>query len=297
MAGQEDRPRPAYGRAETRRRIHLAPVYVLLIAIIVLAVVVSVVWPDQVMIARFGPNLATESLGILLTVVFVRRFMEHAERSRRLRSSAIALRKSRRALQDIVDTWTALLKGCLADRPTSHLTTADLLIEPERSELLLSCDPSCVRAGGDRWVSWASARLRSAQDMLDQVAGTYGNLLDPEYVEALDALIADPFVRGFHQLAADVTEPQPWRVALNTVRGLRMSHFERLLETLTLHNRVAFEVGKVRGGSATPRTSSIGVELPPDHDLRVDFMLDDGWWRSSPRVGALRTGGAERRSD
>ena len=274
-------------RPELRRRIQLAPVYVLLLVIIVLAVIVSLVWRDNELVARFGPNLATESLGILLTVVFVRRFMEHAERSRRLRSSAIALRKSRRALQDIVDAWAALFKGCMPERPSSPMT-ADLLLEPERSELLLSCEPAVLRSGDERWVEWAGRRMHSAQEVLDQVAGTYGALLDPEYVEAIDALIADPFVRGFNDLASDVTEPQPWRVALNAVRALRMAHFNRLLETVILHNRVASEVGRVRGGSATPRTSALGVELPADYDLRVDFQLSDGWWRSAPRTGALR---------
>ena len=64
---------------------------------------------------------------------------------------------------------------------------------------------------------------------------------------------------------------------------------DRLLTTVTLHNRIASEVGRVRGGSATPRTSALGVELPPDYDLRVDYQLSDGWWRSQPRIGSLRT--------
>ncbi|HSL71884.1 MAG TPA: hypothetical protein VK864_16670, partial [Longimicrobiales bacterium] len=80
-----------------RERDPLTRVYVLLGLLIVLAIVISD-WP---VVERFGPNLATEMLGILLTVVFVRRFLEQHERSRRLRASVGALRKARRALQEV----------------------------------------------------------------------------------------------------------------------------------------------------------------------------------------------------
>src|SRR5262245_55906171 len=93
-----------------RERVHLAPVYVGLIVLVVLLVAITMIWgdpahtrglPDSVVnfIDRFGPNLASESVGILLTVVFVRRFLEQHERSRRLRASVGALRKARRSLQ------------------------------------------------------------------------------------------------------------------------------------------------------------------------------------------------------
>jgi hypothetical protein len=152
------------------------------------------------------------------------------------------------------------------------------------------CDPQARRpADGQRWVGWMGEHVRTAQTSLDQLIAAYGGTLDPEYVEAVDALIADPFLQGLRTLTLDETiEPQRWRVALNTARALRMAHFERLLRTIELHNRLAADVASVRGRAGAPRSSSLGVELPPDHDLRVDTSLDDGWWRSSPNVGSLR---------
>jgi hypothetical protein len=273
-----------------RERIHLGPVYVLLIVLVLVATAVSIIWSGEPLLDRFGPNIATESLGILLTVVFVRRFMEQGERSRRLRASVGALRKARRSLQDLVEVWATTLKGCLPARERNELTTVVQLCTPDQSELLVWCDPT-VRRGGredERWVRWAGRQVRAAQDQLDEVIATYAGTLDPEYVEAMDALTSDPFLRGFADLAAGDVEPQPWRVALNTVRALRMAHFERLLRTIELHNRLAAEVAAVRGRNATPRTSMLGVELPADHDLKIDTALDDGWWRSWPRPGTLR---------
>jgi hypothetical protein len=253
-----------------------------------MATIVSIVWHDHDLVARFGPGLATESIGILLTVLIVRRFMEQAERLRRLRSSTGALRKSRRALHDLVDIWATTFKGCLAERQAGEFTQIAEFLTPDRSEVLLSCDPWARRAGGDRWLTHAAARITDAQTRLEQIVDAYGGMLDPEYIEALDALITDPFLHGFADLARAEVDMQPWRLALNAVRGLRMTHFERLRETVELHNRLAVEVGRIRGSVATQRTSVIGVQLSPDHDLRVDTALDEGWWRSMPQVGSLR---------
>jgi hypothetical protein len=285
-----------------RERVHLAPVYLGLILLVFFLVIITVIWGDPAhprglhvsvvnFIDRFGPNLASESVGILLTVVFVRRFLEQHERSRRLRASVGALRKARRSLQDLVDTWAATMKGCMAQRERGQVLRVQELLAPDNSDLLLWCDPNARRPGGesDRWVSWAGKHVRAAQNSLDQIVGTYGGTLDPEYVEALDTLIADPFLKGFADLAAgELMEAPRWRVALNTVRALRMAHFERLLSTVRLHNQLAAETATVRGRVAAPRTSMLGVELAADHDLRVDTTLDEGWWRSSPNVGSLR---------
>jgi hypothetical protein len=287
-----------------RERVHLAPVYFVLGGFVVFLIAVTLIWGDPQntrgmhravvnFIDRFGPNLASESVGILLTVVFVRKFLELHERSRRLRASVGALRKARRSLQDLLDTWAATMKGCMQQRERGQYLRVQEILSPDSSELLLWCDPNARRPGGEheRWVAWAGQHVRAAQNSLDQIVGTYGGTLDPEYVEALDTLIADPFLKGFADLTADEHMEAPrWRVALNTVRALRMAHFERLLSTIKLHNQLAAETATVRGRVAAPRTSMLGVELAADHDLRVDTTLDEGWWRSAPNVGSLRLG-------
>jgi hypothetical protein len=285
FADHVDRP-----KTESRERIHLAPVYALVILLIILATGASIIWRNVDLVSRFGPNMATESLGILLTVVFVRRFMEQGERSRRLRASVGALRKARRALYDLIDMWSATIKGCMTQREPGELTTLQQLCSPDHSELLLWLDATAPRATGrpERWLHWMHTRAIDARDQLDQIIGTYAGTLEPSYVEAIDALTSDPFLRGFVELTATDLEPQRWRAALNAVRGLRMAHFERLLRTLELHNRLAADVAAVRGTAAAPRSSLLGVPLTPDHDLRIDTTLDDGWWRSAPFPGSLR---------
>lgn len=73
------------------RRTHWPVLYVTLGSIVVLSATVSQLAPDHEVAQRFGPGLATEALGILLTLVFVQRFLERQDRVRRLRSSLGAL--------------------------------------------------------------------------------------------------------------------------------------------------------------------------------------------------------------
>ena len=141
--------------------------YALLGAIIVAAAFVSIIWHEDEWVGRFGPGLVTESIGILLTLLIVRRFMEQAERLRRLRSSTGALRKSRRALYDLVETWAMTFKGCMPERQPGQFTHITELLTPDRSELLLSCDPWSRRAGGDRWLTYAAAHITDAQARLE----------------------------------------------------------------------------------------------------------------------------------
>ncbi len=277
-------------REEERERVTLAPVYVLLILIVIAAVIVSLVWRKVDVVNRFGPNLASEAVGILLTVVFVRRFLEQNERSRRLRASIGALRKARRALSDLTSTWATLIKGTLPVRPAEGLRDLRELCSPDQSDALLWLDTSARQPGepGELWLVWAARRLRSAQASFDAIIGTYGGTLDPEYVEALDAMVDDPFTNLVEELADAQVDAQKWRVTLNTARAVRSTHFDRLLQTLKLHNQLSSEAAVVRAKGIGPRSETLGVELAPDYDLRLETKLDESWWKSRPTPGSLR---------
>jgi hypothetical protein len=279
------------GEERERQRIPLAPVYALLIVLIVGSVVVSLIWDDVPVIDRFGAGLATESLGILLTVVFVRRFLEQNERSRRLRASIGALRKARRALAELTDAWATLIKGALPARPDT-LPGLRELCTPDQSDVLLSLDTTARTPGepSELWLAWTARRLRAAQSALDTIIGTYGGTLDPEYVEALDSIVDDPFTRLVEELADARIDTQKWRVSLNTARAVRFTHFDRLLQTIKLHNQLAAEAAVVRAKGIGPRSETLGVELSPDHDLRLETRLDESWWKRRPTPGSLRAG-------
>jgi hypothetical protein len=273
---------------------YLRVVYLVLATIVVLATAVTIVLPDVPIVDRFGANLATETLGILLTVVFVHRFLDLQDRARRLRASVGALRKGRRALDRIVTTWAALLKGVhRPNRPPP--ATLNGLFADHVTEDLRYCNPFAERPaegedGSESWVAWAAHNFASAQRSLGEIIVTYGASLDPGYVEVLDEIVDDPFLLVIGELAALPPDARAWRVRLNTARALREAHFERLLRTIRLHNRLATEAATVRTRSGAPRSSALGVGLALDADLRVRSDVDE-WWRLPPESGALRVEG------
>jgi hypothetical protein len=116
--------------------------------------------------------------------------------------------------------------------------------------------------------------------------------LDPAYAEALDELIDDSFLGLVEELAGSAeSDVRSWRLGINLARGHRDDYFARLLATIELHNRLASEAAEVRSRRGVPRTGSLGMELPRDHDLKAWVALDNEWWRTSPMPGSLRGDG------
>ena len=58
---------------------------------------------------------------------------------------------------------------------------------------------------------------------------------------------------------------------------------------LKVLNQLARDAAAVRTRRMAPRTGTIGMELPLDHDLRVDADLSRQWWNGDPGIGALRS--------
>lgn len=271
----------------------LRAVYLILVGLVLLSATAAVLWPEITWVQNFAPNLATDSFGILLTVLVVQRVLERQERARRLRGSVGALRKGARALNELVETWGALIKGSLRRVPASPLLTIDELLAPHVSESLALCNPLVVRESreegtSERWVAWGAKRLAAAHHALSSLINAYASSLDPGYVELVDELVDDPFLPLVQELAADPSlDPRVWRSRLNTARAQRAAHFERLLAAVQLHNELATEAARVRSRRTAPVTDMIGVELALDFDLRARDRFDAEWWRGAPAPGSL----------
>ena len=284
------------------RPLHRRRVYLVLAALVLLTTIASVVLREVEWVDRFGPNLSTEVFGILITLVFVHRFLEQQDRARRLRGSIGALRKASRALTRMADGWGALVKGSLRRMPAERPSSLDTLFTTYVTESLVDLDPSAARRSSDpdqdeqAWVGWAAKEVLAAQQTLHDIIVTYGPSLDPAYVEAVDDLVDDPFVQRFARIVADQNNTRAWRVQLNTARALREAHFDRLLHTIALHNRIAAEAATVRTRRQAPRSGSIGVTLALDYDLKVPTRRDAGWWAQAPAPGTLCTDGREPRA-
>lgn len=276
-------------------------VYFVIGTIIVVSVALSLLFYEEPWVERFAPGVATDSFGILLTLVFVHRFLERQERSRRLRGSIGALRRGSRSLLEMVEAWSGLVKGTLPRVPADPTHSYLDLFALHLVENVTYADPHCVRVadGGEpeAWVVVTARRVESARESLNQVIEAYSASLDPAYVEAIDEIVDDAFLRMFCDMANAGLDARTWRVRMNAARAARETFFARLVSAIRLHNDLAREAATVRSRRIAPRTGSVGMELPLDHDLRVELDLPRRWWSLDPKPGAIRSGGSSHVAD
>lgn len=277
----------------------LRPTYWLLLALVVIAVMLTMRAPENSWVGRFGPNFATDTFGILLTLVFVQRFLDQQDRARRLRSSIGGLRKATRALVRVNHMWRAVIRGTLPQPPEIPPGTIHALYAPHFTETLIALDPSLLRDADDptasTWLRWLVDELHALQETLRTVIVAYGPSLDPVYVEAMDEVVDDRFIVTLHELAQGGVTAASWRVTLNRTRGAREEHFAKLLRLIETHNQLAAEAAKLRSRRSMPRSGTIGIALSPDADIRVPDVLERRLWNAPPMPATLRadrTGGA-----
>jgi hypothetical protein len=272
-------------------KVYQRRVFLTLSLIIVVSTVLEILYRDIDLVDRFAPNIATETMGILLVLILVQRYLERQERAQRLRGSIGGLRKASRALQRFNDTWAALVKGTLPRTPEPLPRHLPELIEPHYTEELGHLDALGLRGSpgeSEPWIRWAYRELHAASTLLNQIIIAYSGALDPGYVEAIDELVDDPFIDFIGKLIEQSPQPRVWRAEMNAGRALREVHFARLGATIALHNELARDAAAVRTRRIAPRTGTIGMELPLDYDLRVETELDKRWWSGSPVIGGLR---------
>ena len=280
------------------RRSQWPILYMILGALVLVAAAVSQLMPDSEVTQRFGPGLATETLGILLTLVFVQRFIERQDRVRRLRGSLGAFRRGSRALAQINEAWATLMKGGLRNPPRYPPDSFLDLLEPHHTQSIAEVDPEIpadpVPAIG--WGAWTARELRAGREALREVVRVYGVTLDAEYVEVVDALVDDEFFDIFLELAETAEERGvDWKVRIRQRAGARDAHFRRLKAAVELHNDLAREAAEIRDPKRLPQTQGVGVDLPPDYDLRVHHAITGTWWKAPPAPGSLRKDGRGRR--
>ncbi|HEV2132480.1 MAG TPA: hypothetical protein VGR27_15300 [Longimicrobiaceae bacterium] len=267
-------------------------VFGVLALVLVATVVVALLFRDNWVVEQFGPNLATELLGIIITVAFVQRLLQREERARKLRATVGALRKGRTALAALIEVWSRLVQGALDPRQTEYPLTIEQLFASYYTEALVHLNPMLAREDAAAHVSLdtAAAQLNAAQKALRDIIFIYGGALDPDYLEAVDELADDAFVALIVELAAvESLSPQEWRVRINTSRGYRESFFIRLLHAIQVHNRLAVEAARFRSHLLAPRAQHLSMRLRPDQDLTVETQLTREWWSEPPGLGALRS--------
>ena len=85
-------------------------IYITLAMIVAFVSVAHLIWgQDTGFIRDFAPGLATEVLGILITLVFVHRILDRRAMDERARASRGGVRRAEDPLRDLSDLWTEIV--------------------------------------------------------------------------------------------------------------------------------------------------------------------------------------------
>ncbi|NIV22027.1 MAG: hypothetical protein GWN54_16180, partial [Gammaproteobacteria bacterium] len=122
----------------------LGILYTVLGTLALVALFLSLAWPSNPVVERLAPGFATELMGILVTLVFVQRFLERQERTRRLRTSVGALRRGARALTEMATVWGGLVKGAARADFDRRPDSLDDLFAPHWTDSLDEIDAAAL---------------------------------------------------------------------------------------------------------------------------------------------------------
>lgn len=154
----------------------------------------------------FAPGLATEVLGILLTLVFVQRILDRRQMADRLRASRGAVRRAEDPLRDLANLWADIIKGGTPRLPTRPPTTYVELFRSEWASMIEGCDLTRVRYpwSGESWAESAARIIRLGRSQISGILDTYAVHLDSRFIEALDELRDDPFLAHVETLGEQI---------------------------------------------------------------------------------------------
>ena len=253
--------------------------YATLGSIVAFLAITHLLWGDQPGLVRdFAPELATEVLGILITLVFVQRIIDRRAQEDRARASRGGVRRSEDPLRDLSDLWTEIVRGCLERLPARPPRTYLELFGPEWSAVIDDCDLTRVRFAWseETWAESAARVISRARDQISGILDLYGVHLNAHFIEVLDEIRDDPFLahvetlgeqlRIARELFPDEIEPEDY--AINRTSAVRSDFIGTLSQTIRLYNETA--LGDV-----------------PISELPEGFWSPD----RSPAPGTLRRGG------
>ena len=236
--------------------------YAVLALIIVMVSVVYAIWGAQAgVVADFAPGLATEVVGILVTLVFVQRILDRRQAADRARASRGGIRRAETPLRDLAHLWSAVIKGSLPQSPTRPPRTYRALFNSEWAGWIDQADLTGVRYAwnGETWLESIARVIRLSRHRLSEIIEVYSVHMDVALVEALDELRDDPYLARVEAMGEELRalrgemalEIRPEEFSLGRSGPERARMMRTLLRALDLYN----DGGLVEGAiDAVPET-------------------------------------------
>lgn len=173
----------------------------------ILMVAAYALWGEDVaFVSDFGPGIASEVLGIIITLIFVQRILERRQQEERARASRGGVRRAEDPLRDLATLWAEIVKGCLEHLPARPPPTYQDLFASEWSAAVDYCDLTRVRYSwsDETWAESAARIISRARDQISAILDLYGVHLNAHLIEVLDEVRDDPFLAHVETLGEQI---------------------------------------------------------------------------------------------
>ncbi len=175
-----------------------------LLLALALAVSVVVYWSLPVVLEGprgFALNLATEIVGILLTVGLIDAVLRRREEQERERYRSLALRQLWRPLSRHAELLFNIYKASVERKPEREISQVSDLFDEDYFEQVARLDaaadgPGVRGIGGDAvpWYEWINQEAKRFKDDLERVVDKYAMYLDIDTIDAAERLIDSSFI-------------------------------------------------------------------------------------------------------
>lgn len=179
-------------------------------------------------IQNFSMNLATEVIGIGLTIFLIDRVIEKQRKAELNRYKQVALQRLRAPLARHAEFLFQMFKATVESEPENDLVEVSDLFNNNffanvaRLDFLKSAPISSALVGSPHWATYLVMESKSLNDSLSHILDKYSVYVDVELIELIEgmldknfhrivAVLHDEVVAGVHR---GVTQPYPGFVNL-----------------------------------------------------------------------------------
>ena len=178
-------------------------------------------WPDVML------NLATEMIGILVTVVFIDSVIRRREERQRRRFRTIALQQLRFPLIQHFLLLFELYKASVERKPDREISgVADLFNADYFTQIsYLDFEKPYPVTPPMSWAQWVSAETSRFKNDLERVVDKYAIYLDPDTLDVAERVIGSHFIRqaGFFPTIIGMWKRQGSEIPANLLGGMSVT--------------------------------------------------------------------------
>lgn len=231
---------------------------VVIIVLTGVALIVRVAFAGSWWVQELAPNVATELLGILVTVLIIDRTLERRRQAKSKTLEGIAARKLGRSLKRIADLFAEMVHASFQPtplRPQEPPTSLLGVLSPDNARYLIRLDLS---VDGNfiplrPWVDHAAEILAAERTRLRELTDTYLAHLPIDTVDAIERIEEDSVITFLIRFRELYPESRKWEDKSYMLGDDWRGYVEDLFSVL----RVAIQAVTGLAGEEDPT-------LPPD---------------------------------